>query len=100
MKAKMEDGGWRMEEGGEAFARVEMLRCAQHDGIWRRNTFWFFFVCFVSFVVNPLLAQPAPDPELERGSFQVSAVFEVSLWAADPMLAKPIRMNFDASGRL
>ena len=26
--------------------------------------------------------------------------FEVNLWAADPMLAKPIQMNFDPQGRL
>jgi putative heme-binding domain-containing protein len=26
--------------------------------------------------------------------------FEVNLWAADPMMAKPIQMNFDAQGRL
>ena len=26
--------------------------------------------------------------------------FEVNLWAADPLLAKPIQMNFDAQGRL
>jgi putative heme-binding domain-containing protein len=53
----------------------------------------------------PLLAQrdariPDPDPELERRSFQVADGFEVNLWAADPMLAKPIEMNFDAAGRL
>jgi putative heme-binding domain-containing protein len=45
-------------------------------------------------------AQPAPDPELERASFQVADGFEVSLYAADPMLAKPIQMNFDPAGRL
>ena len=46
-------------------------------------------------------AQSAPpDPELERQSFQVAEGFEVSLYAADPMLAKPIQMNFDPAGRL
>jgi putative heme-binding domain-containing protein len=43
---------------------------------------------------------PDPDPELERRSFQVADGFEVNLFAADPLLAKPIEMNFDASGRL
>jgi putative heme-binding domain-containing protein len=63
-------------------------------------------VLFVSFVVNsPARAQrdakvPDPDPEMERMSFQVADGFEVNLFAADPLLAKPIQMNFDAAGRL
>jgi putative heme-binding domain-containing protein len=43
---------------------------------------------------------PDADPELERKSFQVADGFEVNLFAADPLLAKPIQMNFDAAGRL
>src|SRR6266852_2689652 len=43
---------------------------------------------------------PDPDPELERKSFIVADGFEVNLFAADPLLAKPIQMNFDAAGRL
>ncbi|HZZ73064.1 MAG TPA: PVC-type heme-binding CxxCH protein [Pirellulales bacterium] len=41
-----------------------------------------------------------PDPEEERKSFQVADGFEVTLFAADPLLAKPIQMNFDPQGRL
>ncbi len=41
-----------------------------------------------------------PDPEIERKSFQVADGFEVNLFAADPLLAKPIQMNFDPAGRL
>src|SRR5207244_1537945 len=40
------------------------------------------------------------DPELERKTFIVAPGFEVNLWAADPLLAKPIQMNFDPQGRL
>src|SRR3954464_2250727 len=43
---------------------------------------------------------PDPDPEIERKSFKVADGFEVNLFAADPLLAKPIQMNFDAAGRL
>src|SRR5512145_2580601 len=43
---------------------------------------------------------PDPDPEIERKSFKVADGFEVNLFAADPLLAKPIQMNFDARGRL
>lgn len=43
---------------------------------------------------------PDPDPELERKSFVIDDVLEVNLFAADPLMAKPIQMNFDAEGRL
>src|SRR5215475_13661462 len=53
----------------------------------------------------PVFAQrdakvPDPDPELERQALIVAPGFEVNLFAADPLLAKPIQMNFDAAGRL
>src|SRR5256885_15054785 len=41
-----------------------------------------------------------PDPEIERRSFKVADGFEVSLFAADTLVAKPIGMNFDPAGRL
>ncbi|WP_435008561.1 PVC-type heme-binding CxxCH protein [Tundrisphaera lichenicola] len=40
------------------------------------------------------------DAEAERRTFEVAEGFEVNLFAADPLLAKPIQMNFDAAGRL
>src|ERR1700727_123305 len=46
------------------------------------------------------IAIPDPDPEIERKSFQVAEGFEVNLFAADPIIAKPIQMNFDPQGRL
>ena len=53
----------------------------------------------------PALAQsnarvPDPDPELERRTFVLPEGFEVNLFAADPVLAKPVQMNFDPEGRL
>lgn len=65
---------------------------------------WFLSLALIA--PGAVLAQadlesiPDPDPELERKSFQVAEGFEVSLFAADPMLAKPIQMNFDPQGRL
>ena len=59
-----------------------------------------------SFGTSSALAQrdlkdiPDPDPELERKTFVVADGFEVNLYAADPRIAKPIQMNFDAQGRL
>src|SRR5215813_13643934 len=54
---------------------------------------------------SPLFAQsgakiPDPDPELERKTFILPEGVEVNLFAADPLLAKPIQMNFDPQGRL
>src|SRR5262245_63517733 len=43
---------------------------------------------------------PDPDPEIERQALQLAPGFEINLFAADPLLAKPIQMNFDAAGRL
>ncbi len=43
---------------------------------------------------------PDPDPEIERKSFIVADGFEVNLFAADPLIAKPLQMNFDPAGRL
>src|SRR5205807_8158546 len=68
-------------------------------------------VCFaaallVAICATPVRAQreltkiPDPDPEIERRSLQVADGFEVNLFAADPLLAKPIQMNFDPAGRL
>ncbi len=43
---------------------------------------------------------PDPDPELERRELEVADGFEIQLYAADPLMAKPIQMNFDSRGRL
>lgn len=43
---------------------------------------------------------PNPDPEKELASFHVMEGFEISLFASDPMVVKPIQMNWDAEGRL
>jgi putative heme-binding domain-containing protein len=43
---------------------------------------------------------PDPDVEKELKSFKLAEGFEVSLWAAEPLVAKPIQMNWDEQGRL
>ena len=73
-------------------------------GGWSRTTLMAMLILIAS--ATPASAQrdlktiPDPDPEIERKSFQVADGFEVNLFAADPVLAKPIQMNFDARGRL
>jgi putative heme-binding domain-containing protein len=64
-----------------------------------------FCILLTPVCTSPAFAQkdarvPDPDPEIERRSFQVADGFEVNLFAADPLLAKPIQMNFDPAGRL
>ena len=43
---------------------------------------------------------PNPDVQKELESFKVADGFEVTLFAAEPLVAKPIQMNWDAEGRL
>ncbi|GAB3691920.1 L-sorbosone dehydrogenase [Spirosoma flavus] len=43
---------------------------------------------------------PDPDVKRELESFKIADGFEVTLFAAEPMVAKPIQMNWDAEGRL
>ncbi|MFI4875750.1 MAG: PVC-type heme-binding CxxCH protein [Blastopirellula sp. JB062] len=59
-----------------------------------------------SWLASDLYAQrdltdiPDPDPAKELETFLIADGFEVNLYAADPAIAKPIQMNFDAEGRL
>lgn len=43
---------------------------------------------------------PDPNPEVQKAGFVVPEGIEVSLWAQEPMIAKPVQMNWDAQGRL
>ncbi len=43
---------------------------------------------------------PDPDPAKQLNSFQVAEGFEVNLFASEPLIAKPIQMNWDGQGRL
>ena len=43
---------------------------------------------------------PKPGPEDELASFKIQDGFEVTLFAAEPMLVNPVQMNWDADGRL
>ncbi len=64
----------------------------------------YSLLCVLLFPVSALAQRdakvPDPDPELERKTFVLPPGFEVNLFAADPLLMKPIQMSFDARGRL
>ncbi len=49
----------------------------------------------LAFAQRELTDIPVPDPELKRATFQVDDGWNVSLFAADPTMAKPIHMNWD-----
>lgn len=46
------------------------------------------------------LEDPDPSVATELASFRVAEGFEVTLFASEPMVVKPIQMNWDADGRL
>ena len=54
----------------------------------------------VSQAQNNLKEIPDPDPALQMEKFKVAEGYEVTLFASDPMVVKPIQMNWDADGRL
>ncbi len=43
---------------------------------------------------------PDPSVEAEQQAFVVPEGFEINLWAAEPLLRKPVQMNWDSQGRL
>lgn len=43
---------------------------------------------------------PDPSVEAEKAAFVVPAGYEISLWAGEPLVRKPVQMNWDAQGRL
>ncbi|GAA4418378.1 L-sorbosone dehydrogenase [Nibrella viscosa] len=67
-----------------------------------RSLVWIPLVFLFTATVNQPTRQDNPDPdvEAERKSFNVADGFEVTLFAAEPLVAKPIQMNWDADGRL
>jgi len=60
-------------------------------------------VAEVERLTGPAARQPVPDPHFKEQpvpSFTVADGLEVSLWAENPQLYKPIQMNWDHQGRL
>ncbi len=43
---------------------------------------------------------PEPDIAAELGAFHIANGFEINLFAADPMIANPININWDSKGRM
>ena len=66
----------------------------------------FVALCLMMSCLRPALAQrglkdiPTPDTAAELAAMQVAEGYEVNLFAADPLITKPLQMNFDPQGRL
>ncbi|MGB0327644.1 MAG: PVC-type heme-binding CxxCH protein [Akkermansiaceae bacterium] len=43
---------------------------------------------------------PDPDPIKQQAAFNLPEGMQIELFASDPMIAKPVQMNFDTQGRL
>lgn len=43
---------------------------------------------------------PDPDPVKQQAAFNLPEGMEIELFASDPMISKPVQMNFDSAGRL
>jgi len=43
---------------------------------------------------------PSTDPKVQEEKFVVPEGFEINLFASEPMIQKPVQMNWDAQGRL
>jgi len=70
------------------------------------NLYRFLFVSLAVLIGDAAFAQrdltdiPDPDPQKELAQLKVADGFEVTLFASDPEIAKPIHSNWDAKGRL
>jgi putative heme-binding domain-containing protein len=43
---------------------------------------------------------PSPDPKVQAAGFKLPAGARINLFASDPMISKPVQMNWDSRGRL
>ncbi len=83
-----------------------LIRTKPYRSVWSSASAHWFGLVLILVTAGLLPAQrdlkeiPDPDPELERRALQVAEGFEINLFVADPKIAKPIHMNFDAEGRL
>jgi hypothetical protein len=53
-----------------------------------------------TFAQRNLTEIPSTDPAVEMASFKLADGMEINLFAAEPMVQKPIQMAWDAKGRL
>ena len=65
-----------------------------------RHIFAFFALVGIATAQNGLRDIPDPDTAVQEAGFRLPDNMEVNLFASDPMISKPVQMNWDAAGRL
>ena len=63
-------------------------------------TFFFLISAIALQAQNGLRDIPDPDPGKQEASFNLPEGMEINLFASDPMISKPVQMNWDSEGRL
>ena len=58
------------------------------------------FAAVSAYAQRSLRNIPDPDPVAQKQTFNMAEGFEINLFASEPMIAKPVQMNWDADGRL
>ena len=77
-----------------------MIRSIPVRPLFLLTTLLFGCGTSASFAQRALTEIPDPDPEYQRSLLQPAEGFEISLFASEPMIAKPTSMAFDSKGRL
>ena len=60
----------------------------------------FSLSCLAASAQNGLKDIPDPDVSKQIAGFNLPEGMEINLYASDPMIAKPVQMNWDSQGRL
>lgn len=60
----------------------------------------FLFCSLAAHAQRGLTDIPDPDPVKQKHAFNLPEGMQIELFATDPMIAKPVQMNFDTQGRL
>ena len=80
----------RVEEKDQEIARLRVPRPHRYELIREKD--------YPEHWVPSAVAKP--DPAVELKAFTVADEFEINMFAADPLVVKPICMNFDERGRM
>lgn len=84
----------------ETISKVLLKREDKFQKLVGGMTMIMFFAPVVIYAQDDLRNVPNPDPNFELETLNVAEGFEVNLFADEPMLVKPIQMNWDEKGRL
>lgn len=69
--------------------------------IWTTGPFWFFLASLTSVAQDHLVRDTGPlPPEEELAAFSLPQGFGIELFAAEPMIGKPINLAVDGRGRV